>query len=622
VFQPSDNSPCLTVNRVTGVIKLESSKDVSFHSLDHTDRVYGILGLLSLMASDFIVILVGRKLKGEIFGNHVYQATDFKVLPLASSLYQHPAESHLLAFVRSHLFGGTFLFSYTWDLTRTLQAQRLSRERDAEKALWEVADDRFFWNKFIQSRFIDITNNAASQDLGQFILPVIYGTFDICDATIRSHNFRFALVSRRSRYRAGTRYFTRGIDEKGNVANFNETEQIVILQSSSGNSSVLCFVQIRGSIPLFWTEVNNLRYIPDLQIMEFPATLSVLRIHLQNQIDKYGALHIINLVKQKGREKPIKDTLEHYISQANMPHVSYDYFDFNRECRNMQWHRIKTLIDRVQGELTVKGYFHDNSGSSEPLKLQHGVFRTNCMDNLDRTNVVQSSLAKWTLTQQFRELGILKTTEDIDQFDEFMMRFRNIWADHADSISRAYSGTGALKTDFTRTGKRTIQGLLQDGFNSIMRYIKNNYFDGARQDAFDIFTGSWVPQTGPALIQTLLVDNRPLHVRSIPYILSFSIFMVFAGLTLPRTSDYSLVYYFSIWLALIVFSLGYIFLHGIYYVAWPRLNPPTEAIYYNGPGFRSSRRGFGWLIKQGGMAPVHRVKLEEVEMGNIKKRID
>lgn len=47
------------------------------------------------------------------------------------------------------------------------------------------------------------------------------------------------------------------------------------------------------------------------------------------------------------------------------------------------------------------------------------------MDNLDRTNVVQSSLAKWTLTQQFRELGILKTTEDIDQFGEFMMKFRN-----------------------------------------------------------------------------------------------------------------------------------------------------------------------------------------------------
>lgn len=56
-----------------------------------------------------------------------------------------------------------------------------------------------------------------------------------------------------------------------------------------------------------------------------------------------------------------------------------------------------------------------------------------------------------------------------------------MWADHADYVSKAYSGTGALKTDFTRTGKRSWAGAIDDGLNSIMRYIKNNYFDGPRQ---------------------------------------------------------------------------------------------------------------------------------------------
>lgn len=59
-----------------------------------------------------------------------------------------------------------------------------------------------------------------------------------------------------------------------------------------------------------------------------------------------------------------------------------------------------------------------------------------------------------------------------------------VWADHANVVSTAYSGTGALKTDFTRTGKRTKFGSLQDGYNSVMRYIKNNYFDGSRQVSF------------------------------------------------------------------------------------------------------------------------------------------
>lgn len=56
-----------------------------------------------------------------------------------------------------------------------------------------------------------------------------------------------------------------------------------------------------------------------------------------------------------------------------------------------------------------------------------------------------------------------------------------VWADHADSISKAYAGSGALKTDFTRTNKRTRKGLLEDGYKSVLRYLKNNYFDGARQ---------------------------------------------------------------------------------------------------------------------------------------------
>ena len=56
-----------------------------------------------------------------------------------------------------------------------------------------------------------------------------------------------------------------------------------------------------------------------------------------------------------------------------------------------------------------------------------------------------------------------------------------VWADHAHNISKAYSGTGALKTDFTRTGQRSYMGYVEDGANSVMRYLKNNFFDGPRQ---------------------------------------------------------------------------------------------------------------------------------------------
>ena len=44
-------------------------------------------------------------------------------------------------------------------------------------------------------------------------------------------------MSRRSRYRAGTRYFRRGIDHEGHVANFVETEQILFIDEPSPDSS-------------------------------------------------------------------------------------------------------------------------------------------------------------------------------------------------------------------------------------------------------------------------------------------------------------------------------------------------------------------------------------------------
>lgn len=94
------------------------------------------------------------------------------------------------------------------------------------------------------------------------------------------------------------------------------------------------------------------------------------------------------------------------------------------------------------------------------------------MDCLDRTNVVQSAIAKWVLSKQLQIIEILGPAERIDDHEGFMHLYRQglfrsivyhqtcevtetscsstVWADNADAISMGYSGTGALKTDYTR----------------------------------------------------------------------------------------------------------------------------------------------------------------------------
>ena len=141
--------------------------------------------------------------------------------------------------------------------------------------------------------------NLTVFQLSPYILPIMYGSaypglwfvaqdysgdilaFDTRLESINGRHFKLCLISRRSRYRAGTRYFRRGIDQEGHVANFVETEQLLLvddpktsdLHSSDDFSIKMSFVQVRGSVPVFWGEVTTLRYLPDLQVMDVEETV-------------------------------------------------------------------------------------------------------------------------------------------------------------------------------------------------------------------------------------------------------------------------------------------------------------------------------------------------------------
>ena len=106
---------------------------------------------------------------------------------------------------------------------------------------------------------------AACADAGahQFVVPCILGFARQFSAlSISNHDKRTALtltlIARRSRFRAGTRHWRRGIDGQGHVANFVETEQV----AETDGGDLAAYVQIRGSIPLCWSQARD-TCIPD-----------------------------------------------------------------------------------------------------------------------------------------------------------------------------------------------------------------------------------------------------------------------------------------------------------------------------------------------------------------------
>ena len=629
---PSNSSaPTLVIERPSGDIRLNNGQLLG---TKRVSSIAGILGIIKLKLDKYVIVITKAEPMGRLRGHMVYRVVATEFLPLRERPVHDPDEDTYLSYLKSLLANGPMFFSYSIDLTNSFQRQS---EQDLSQPLWSRADDRFFWNRFVQSDLIDFRSagGRGTQQAGAdpYILPIMFGMMRITPATIKNSSFTFALITRRSRHRGGTRYFSRGIDEQGNVSNYNETEQIVILNDTSGpapgyaggdnmngkagsgaqETQIMSYVQTRGSVPVFWAEINDLHYTPKLQIRGVETAQGAARRHFSDQIRLYGENYLVNLVNQRGREERVKKAYESMVralvsnpeedvsadrktsekfheieptaQKQRMDRLHYIYFDFHNETKGLKWHRAQLLLDQLVDGLTKGGYFRGAEMPGNPDALdarlkQTAVVRTNCMDCLDRTNVVQSMLGRWALTKQLQDAGVLSQSDQVSDDAAFEHLYRNMWADNADVVSKSYSGTGALKTDFTRTGNRTRAGMAQDLNNSITRYVRNNFLDGPRQDGFDVFLGAYLPSTAGVGQARTFVDKRPLIIQAVPYVFAAMLFIVFIFLLssqAPGSSIWPLRLFMLICVGVAAWSAQFIYSNGMLYVNWPKLNTPQYA---------------------------------------------
>ncbi|CAK9164000.1 unnamed protein product, partial [Ilex paraguariensis] len=363
-------------------------------------------------------------------------------------------------------------------------AQRLHDLGDESKLLplWRQADPRFLWNNYMLEVLIDNKNFQAA--IGKDIIDVM-------------------LIARRCTRRTGTRMWRRGADSDGYVANFVESEQIVQL-----NGYTASFLQVRGSIPLLWDQIVDLKYKPKFEIVRLEEAPQVVERHFLDLRKKYGNVLAADLVNKHGGEGRLCEQFSNAMQHVVGDDVRYLHFDFHRICGHVHFERLSILYDQIEDFLIKNRYLLLNE-KGEKVEGQLGVVRTNCIDCLDRTNVtqtlsnlfvhyddyelwMQSMIGRKMLEFQLRRLGIFEAEETIGTHPNFDESFKILWANHGDEISIQYSGTPALKGDFVRCGQRTIQGILKDGWNALMRYYLNNFCDGTKQDAIDLLQGHYI----------------------------------------------------------------------------------------------------------------------------------
>jgi len=561
----SDNAPAkiLEIDRVTQELSLTDNSD-QIQGNAGSQEICGILGIIHLLSGPYLLTITKRKLVGILGGHEIWQVKETSMIPFPKTVLHLTEEQNrdnkvFVQMIKSVLDGDGFYFSYTFDLSHTFQRLQNTTSDFGHIPLFERADPRFVWNHHL------IKILAVQPELSRFVLPVIQGFISIKKCSIKQSSFDFALISRRSCFRAGTRYYMRGVDDEGEVANFVETEQILCFQGEFSS-----YVQTRGSIPLYWSQKPCLKYKPKPLLSARHDHRKASQLHLDNQIVYYGNQVLVNLIDTKGSEKVLGDKFAATVNSFGYPdpQMRYIAFDFHKECSKMRWHRLSILMERISDKIDEFGYFKiDNQ--NEMVRLQTGVFRTNCIDCLDRTNVVQSMIAKRVLERQLKDSKILNEGESPADDSLFEFIFKNMWADNADACSFQYSGTGALKTDFTRFGQRSNWGVLQDGINSAVRYYKNNFADGFRQDAIDLFLGNYVVNSGQKI--SPFHDQRDWKYLALPVILLIGFSMLIISLLIP-SADFGLqLMYVLFWGVSCFITLYFVVSFGTEFVDKPRL---------------------------------------------------
>ena len=261
------------------------------------------------------------------------------------------------------------------------------------------------------------------------------------------------LISRLSCRRAGTRFNSRGIDDDGYVANFVETETTFYQPSG------LCFsyAQIRGSVPIFWEQAPGL--LPGQQKIQITrsaeATQPAFDKHFEQLSLNYGNVHILNLLSEtKPGEVEISARYRAHIAHSPLNQIlgvveepdhrelQESHFDFHAETKGPGGYEAASLVRRlIQNRAEGFAYFLSDEvtspgpGTASSDKASHmgptvvlqqeGVFRTNCLDCLDRTNLIQTIISQMAFESFLSHRGERASAD-------FWMRHSSLWADNGD----------------------------------------------------------------------------------------------------------------------------------------------------------------------------------------------
>ncbi|CAF1057416.1 unnamed protein product [Adineta steineri] len=528
------------LRQLLGTIEISNSRAGGFSK---TVFCHGIIGFIKFLEGYYMIVITRRSQVARIGYHRIYKIDETSMLSITNEDIKktHPDESKYLRALQNLDLTNGFYFSYTYDLTHTLQYNfmqqnnKTNKENLTENFCWGTRYQptwKYVWNEYLQEPL-------RSQVHPRWLLFIVHGVILQYNLNVFCRSIYLTLICRRSQKYSGTRFLKRGGNCKGYVANEVETEQIVhdASLSSLGKSHFTSYVQLRGSIPAFWSQDPKQVPKPPIMIDMNDPTYVVASQHFRQLLYRYGSpILVLNLVKKHEKKKQeytlseefcgALDYIKQFVPDDN--NIQYLAFDMARANRSKH-RRVMPKLDEIARRylqqtgffqnfpllVNDKQYFYDRENAIkltpyETFFVQTGVARVNCVDCLDRTNTAMFAIAKCALGYQLFSMG-LTDSPHLQEDSSVELVIKQLFEHSGDILAQQYAGSQLVhRIDTYKKSTPAWSTQSRDIVQTLSRYYSNTFSDAEKQHAMNLFLGTFRPRLGRAHFWELASDYH-LH---------------------------------------------------------------------------------------------------------------
>lgn len=483
------NGSTLLINRVhiSDIVEVPTAA-ITEASYKSVMTGHALVGFLELRNATYLGLISKASAAGYIGDHKVMSVSELEWIPVSFGVSgPSKTDARYLNLISNLFKANDFYFSESFDMASSRS--------------------RFAWNS--------LHVRALSTVDPRWTVPLIHGAFRATSFHSNNRRFEFVLIARRARLFAGTRFRKRGLNKNGDCANEIETEQILI--SYGPPDHVFSFKQVRGSVPLHWSQPSHgIIPKPEIVISGSDLELNSTRNHFVNLVSRYRKpiFPVSLLIRREGSNEAVLGNEFAYavdflrstgMGSDVMPVVHFD----------MKGASVDLAPDSdTAGGILPSAMYEEGIILARELigkigwtecgkKQQLGIIRTNCIDCLDRTSIFQFIVGLEVLRQQLMQLGVLDAPlrptwvnpvgTEIDP-TSLIPVIENMFEEISDVTAIQYAGTATHKKYSTQHSRSHSLdgGLLSTGreiFISISRHYSSAFTDNDKQNSYNLFLG-------------------------------------------------------------------------------------------------------------------------------------